>query len=279
MPGDGGAAGRNFPVRGAETRGRICVSVDPALAWRLLLPRRGRVSGRASRSFPMPLDTHSPASAASGRTLPFAMLSLLAEVSRSIPDPAQRQAVLSRAEEIAREAGRVLRGQAARIRMLEHLAETDALTGVLNRRGLIARLAERLSEARRHGEPGVVLFVDIDGLKPINDRLGHAAGDAAIRMVAEGLRAQVREHDSVGRIGGDEFAVLMGRTGHDQGLAAAARLGRAIGRLTLVHEGDAVPLSVSIGLAPFDGGEDPAALLDRADLAMYREKRGLVAAG
>jgi diguanylate cyclase (GGDEF)-like protein len=211
-------------------------------------------------------------------SIPMELLSLLAEVSRSIPDAGQRRAVVARAEEIARAAGRVMRGQAARIRMLEHLADTDALTGLLNRRGLATRLSERLAEARRHNEQGVVLFVDMDGLKRINDRYGHAAGDAAIRMVGEGLRAHVRAHDSVGRIGGDEFAVLMSRIGHETGLASAARIGRAIGRLTLVHEGEAVPLSVSIGLAPFSGAEEPEELLSRADSAMYRKKRALAAA-
>jgi len=223
----------------------------------------------------MPFDaTATPSQRPARRPSPMQLAVLLAEMQRAIPEPAQRQAVLARAEAIAREAGRVIRSQAARIRMLEHLADTDPLTGLLNRRGLAARLSERLAEARRHNEEGAVLFVDMDGLKRINDRLGHAAGDAAIRMVAEGLRSAVRAHDAVGRVGGDEFAVLMSRMGHEKGLASAARIGRAIGRLTLVHEGEAVPLSVSIGLAPFTGGEVPEALLDRADDAMYRAKRG-----
>lgn len=210
--------------------------------------------------------------------LPAALHGLLAEVSRSIPDIVQRQAILARAEELTRAADRTIRAQAARIRALEHLAETDPLTGLLNRRGFTSRLAERLSEARRHNEPGVVLFVDMDGLKKINDRLGHAAGDAAIRMVAEGLRAAVRAHDAVGRIGGDEFAVVMSRVGHERGLALAARIGSSIGRLTLVHDGEAVPLSVSIGLAPFLGAETPEELLDRADGAMYHNKRAAAVA-
>jgi diguanylate cyclase (GGDEF)-like protein len=227
----------------------------------------------------MPLDTSLKGPLAMGREpSTLSMLSLLAEVSRSIPDEAQRKAVLARAEEIARAAGRVIRAQSARIRMLEHLAVTDPLTGLINRRGLGQRLAERLSEARRHNEPGVVLFVDMDGLKRINDRLGHAAGDAAIRMVAEGLRNAVRPHDTVGRIGGDEFVVLMSRMGHDKGLAAAARIGRAIGRLTLVHDGHPVPLSVSVGLAPFTGAETEDELLDRADGTMYRDKRAALPA-
>jgi len=219
----------------------------------------------------MPLNASAPARLR--EPVPADLLGLLAEVSQSIPDAARRQAVVARAEEIARAARRVIRAQAARIRMLEHLAETDPLTGLLNRRGLAGRLADRLSEARRHNEHGVVLFVDMDGLKRINDRLGHAAGDAAIRMVAEGLAASVRAHDAIGRIGGDEFAVVMSRIGHERGLASASRIGRAIGRLTLVHDGEAVPLSVSIGLAPFTGVETPEDLLDRADDAMYRQKR------
>jgi len=222
----------------------------------------------------MPLDTSAPGLRRDGRApSPLHVVRLLADVSRSIPDEAQRQAVVARAEEFARAAGRVIRSQSARIRMLEHLAVTDPLTGLTNRRGLGQRLSERLSEARRHYEPGVVLFVDMDGLKRINDRFGHAVGDAAIRMVAEGLRNAVRAHDTVGRIGGDEFVVLMSRIGHEKGLAVAARVARSIGRLTLVQEGRAVPLSVSVGLAPFTGAETEDELLDRADGAMYREKR------
>ena len=223
----------------------------------------------------MPLDAS--AAASPPEPVPAAVLGLLTEVSRAIPDESQRAALIARAEEIARAAGRFIRAQAARIQMLEHLAETDPLTGLFNRRGLAARLAERLSEARRHNEHGAVLFVDMDGLKRINDRLGHAAGDEAIRMVAEGLRSAVRAHDAIGRIGGDEFAVVMSRIGHEAGLASAARIGRTIGRLALVHKGEAVPLSVSVGLAPFTGSETPEALLERADAAMYRQKRAAAA--
>lgn len=226
----------------------------------------------------MPFETSAPGLRRErGEPTPLHVLSLLAQVSRAIPDVARRKAVVARAEEIARAAGRVIRTQSARIRMLEHLAVTDPLTGLTNRRGLGQRLSERLSEARRHNEPGVVLFVDMDGLGRINDRFGHAAGDAAIRMVAEGLRNAVRAHDTVGRIGGDAFAVLMSRIGHEKGLAAAARLGRAIGRLTLVQEGRAVPLSVSVGLAPFAGAETEDELLDRAVGEMDRGTRAALA--
>lgn len=191
-------------------------------------------------------------------------LSLFAEASRRVPDRAQRGAVLARAEEIARATGRLIRSQSASIRMLEHAAVTDPLTGLANRRGLGQRLAERLSEARRHNEPGVVFFANLDGLERINDQFGRAAGEAAIRMVAAGLRSAVRAHDTVGRVGGDEFAVLMSRIGHDQGLAAAARSSRAMARLTLSQDGRAVPLPISVGLAPFTGIESEDELLDRA---------------
>jgi diguanylate cyclase (GGDEF)-like protein len=226
----------------------------------------------------MPFETSAPGLRRErGEPTPLHVLSLLAQVSRAIPDVARRKAVVARAEEIARAAGRVIRTQSARIRMLEHLAVTDPLTGLTNRRGLGQRLSERLSEARRHNEPGVVLFVDMDGLGRINHSLGHAAGDAAIRMVAEGLRNAVRGHDTVGRVGGDAFAVLMSRIGHDKGLAAAARIGRSIGRLTLVQDGRAVPLSVSVGLAPFTGSETEDELLDRADGATDRGTRAALA--
>lgn len=215
----------------------------------------------------MPFDTPAPARPRAHPATTHALPALLAELHRHLPDAASRRAVLARAEEIARGAGRALRGRAARRRMLEHLAGTDASTGLLNRRGLTARLAERLAEARRHNEPGAVIFVDLDSAAAIASRFGAAGLDAALLMVAEALRHAVRADDSLGHLGEGSFAVLMSRIGHEAALGSAARLAQAIGRLTLVHAGVAVPLSVSVGLAPFAGNEPAAALIDREVVA------------
>lgn len=184
-----------------------------------------------------------------------------------------RRDALARAEAMARAAAATIVAQAERIARLERLALTDELTGALNRRGLQARLAERLAEAARHGEGGVLIYLDLNGLKRINDTHGHAAGDEAIRLVAEGLRLCLRASDCVGRLGGDEFAVLLPRCTAEAGLSKAARMAQAIARLVLDWHGTRIPLSASIGVAAFAGGEDAEALLAEADTAMYLEKK------
>jgi diguanylate cyclase (GGDEF)-like protein len=208
-----------------------------------------------------------------GGFVPESLSGLLADLGAHEDGPGWRRDALVRAEALARAAAATIVAQAERIGRLEQLALTDELTGLVNRRGLALRLAERLAEARRHGEPGVLVYLDLNGLKRINDQHGHAAGDAAIRLVAEGLRKCVRTSDTAGRLGGDEFAVLMPRCSAEAGLTKAARIAQAIGRLTLVWEEARIGLSASIGLAAFSGEETSDALMAEADAAMYREKK------
>ncbi|MCS6921447.1 MAG: GGDEF domain-containing protein [Elioraea sp.] len=219
----------------------------------------------------MPLD--GATTAAFAKDLPAPLAALFADTAATLPDGDPRRLLLARAERIAQRASAVIRAQAARIRELERLAEADPLTGLLNRRGLARRLTERLAEAARHREPGVLMFCDMDGLKAINDRLGHAAGDAAILATARAIRDAVRATDTVARIGGDEFAVVMARLDAERGLALAARLAAAVRRTPFEWQGERVSLGLSVGIAPFTGEEEAEALLALADRAMYAEKR------
>lgn len=174
------------------------------------------------------------------------------------------------AEEIAAR----LAAQAERIAELERLTETDELTRVLNRRGFVRRLRETLAEARRHDEPGVLIFIDLDGFKAVNDGHGHAAGDALLVHVAGWLRAEVRESDTVGRLGGDEFAVLMPRTPWEVGLARGEVLSADLNRADLDLAGTRIGLAASFGVHGFKGREGGAEeVLRQADLAMYQVKR------
>lgn len=204
---------------------------------------------------------------------PDALAGLLSDIGAGESSAGWRRDALARAEAMARAAASTIRAQSERIARLERLALTDEMTGVLNRRGIEGRLSERLAEARRHGEPGVVLFFDLNGLKTLNDTHGHAAGDEAIRLIAHCLRRAMRTSDSVGRLGGDEFAVVMPRCAAGAGLSKAAKVGQAVARLVLDWEGGRIPLSASVGLAEFTGHEDAATLLAEADAAMYRDKR------
>jgi diguanylate cyclase (GGDEF)-like protein len=157
---------------------------------------------------------------------------------------------------------------------LAELAETDALTGLPNRRALRRRLADEIRRAGRYGTPVSLLFLDLDGLKQINDRHGHAAGDRAIRRVAESVRATLRASDLGARWGGDEFAVVMPNATS----AAAHHLGERLMVHLDEHKGDQPDgvVTVSIGIAVFDPAVTPrrtlAELTRAADEALYAAK-------
>lgn len=157
------------------------------------------------------------------------------------------------------------------------LAFHDQLTGLPNRSLLDRDLDVAIDRAARSGTAVAVLYLDLDGFKPVNDALGHEAGDAVLRAVADRLRACTRAHDLAVRIGGDEFVVVLtdlARPGIVQAEAVAANLERAIAAPVRIGEAEtAVTVSVGIGVYP-DDGEDGARLVARADAAMYRDKGG-----
>jgi diguanylate cyclase (GGDEF)-like protein len=153
---------------------------------------------------------------------------------------------------------------------LTRLALTDPLTGLANRRHFDEVLSSELSRANRHQGVLSLAIIDLDDFKAFNDRHGHPAGDAALKAVALLLRARVRGHDTVARLGGEEFAVLMvGACGE-----AACRTAERIRASVSEHPfGAGVRITVSIGLATAPGdGSTPAELVREADRALYRAK-------
>lgn len=163
--------------------------------------------------------------------------------------------------------------QESRIAELKSISMSDELTGLLNRRGLMDNLNRTIAAARRHGEGGVVVFLDVDNLKTINDECGHDIGDAAIRHVARVLAENVRASDFVARVGGDEFVVVLVRADRKQGLVKAARLQEALASSPLHIGKKELPLGASVGASAFDGSAEAEEVLRSADLAMYRDKR------
>jgi diguanylate cyclase (GGDEF)-like protein len=149
---------------------------------------------------------------------------------------------------------------------LATLADTDELTATLNRRALAARLDGALADAS-FATPVAVCIIDLDGFKEVNDSRGHDAGDAVLRAVAEALLTTARETDSVGRIGGDEFAVLLPGSAGDDAVRAAQRLCDAVG-----VAGRLDGVTASVGLAVADLPIPAAALLANADRTMYQAK-------
>ncbi len=155
------------------------------------------------------------------------------------------------------------------------LAQTDGLTGLPNFRSFHARLEEEVARAHRYGHPLACAMVDLDGLKEINDKLGHAAGNRAIMALADAVREELRDTDFAARYGGDEFVVLLPQTSEPQGAQFAERLRR---RLIEVSQDAGLPVRGSIGVAAVESDEldSPEAaedLLRRADEALYRAKR------
>ncbi|TCS60363.1 GGDEF domain-containing protein [Varunaivibrio sulfuroxidans] len=168
---------------------------------------------------------------------------------------------------------RILAQQTARIGELEKAVDTDILTGLLNRRGFEAELSRILSSARRFDEEGVLVYIDLDAFKPVNDTYGHAAGDEVLRRVGAILRKNVRETDSIGRVGGDEFAVVLTRTDHQNGIRCAKGLDTLLNTAHITWQGQEIPLRASLGYQVYGPHDDGAELLHRADTEMYRCKR------
>ena len=158
-------------------------------------------------------------------------------------------------------------------RRAEHLAYHDALTGLPNRRLLRDHLSLALAQARRAGERVAVVFLDLDRFKVINDSLGHGAGDRLLEAVGDRIRQAVRAGDTLARIGGDEFTLLLPAVGHPDDAAAVARKVVESIRAPFVVDGHElfVTASAGVSVAPDDGG-DADTLLKHADVAMYRAK-------
>jgi diguanylate cyclase (GGDEF)-like protein len=179
--------------------------------------------------------------------------------------------ILSRFQRFTRAIGEELE-QANR--ELQMLAEHDSLTGLVNRRKLLAVLAAESARARRYGDSFCVLLCDIDHFKRINDTQGHEAGDEVLRQVAQVLQARVRGEDTVCRWGGEEFVVLLPRTGLAEAMGCAERLRRAVAALR--EDNDCVlpcPVTLSCGVSEFPRhGRDETTLLAAADEALYRAK-------
>ena len=157
---------------------------------------------------------------------------------------------------------------------LFYRATHDVLTGLPNRALFFERLRAVLALAARETRRFGVMNLDMDGLKPINDSLGHRAGDAAICEVASRIRTSTRSGDTVARLGGDEFGVILAQVENREGAMAHARRMAARVGAAFVFEKNPVQLGTSIGVAIFpDDGESLETLLDTADQAMYAQKR------
>ena len=160
-----------------------------------------------------------------------------------------------------------------RVAQLEELADQDTLLPVVNRRAFVRELSRVMSQVERYNAPHCVLFFDLNGLKRINDTMGHAAGDIALMAVARTLIDNTRESDMVGRLGGDEFGVILAQADQQQANLKAARLAQLIEAQKVEWRGHKIALSVAHGTYALKGKEDANDALHAADRAMYAKKR------
>lgn len=160
----------------------------------------------------------------------------------------------------------------AQIDELRASADTDFLLGIANRRGFERELNRALAYIKRYAASGALVMLDVDGLKPVNDTLGHAAGDAVLKAVTEALLRHVRASDLIGRLGGDEFALLLWNLDEAAARTKADGLEATIDRLTIQFGQETIRVGISAGVAMLAGDMDAAAAMEAADRAMYARK-------
>jgi diguanylate cyclase (GGDEF)-like protein len=160
----------------------------------------------------------------------------------------------------------------AKLAELEATANIDPLLDIFNRRGFERELKRALSFVARYGTQAALVYLDLDGFKPVNDTHGHAAGDAVLKAVAAMLTRHVRASDTVARLGGDEFAVLLWNLGAPQAEAKAASLEEVIAGAQVGWNGTMLSVGASAGFTLVSPGDGAAAVLARADQAMYARK-------
>ncbi|APE30338.1 hypothetical protein BOX17_04835 [Halomonas aestuarii] len=159
---------------------------------------------------------------------------------------------------------------------LRQTASSDVLTGAMNRRAWMIQAKSELRRAARYKHPISLAIMDIDKFKSVNDTWGHPAGDIVIAGLANLTMDMVRESDLFGRLGGEEFALLMPETSPDQAEALAERIRSSFEALTIdINKGTSISCTVSIGVTPVGGEDDTLEqMLERADQALYRAKKG-----
>lgn len=160
-----------------------------------------------------------------------------------------------------------------RLESAETIADQDGLLPILNRRAFVREMSRIMSFGERYGVTASLLYFDLDGFKTVNDAHGHAAGDAALRHVATMLMENVRESDIIGRLGGDEFGVILAKADQTQAEKKARSLADIFAARPFEWQDKPLPLSFAFGVHAFQKGENADAAMANADKAMYAAKR------
>jgi diguanylate cyclase (GGDEF)-like protein len=160
-----------------------------------------------------------------------------------------------------------------RLEDMEKAADQDGMLPLLNRRAFVRELTRYIAVTDRYNTPASLIYFDLNHLKKTNDTHGHAAGDAVLAHFSQVLVAHVRDSDCVGRLGGDEFGVLLSHANQDQALKKADSLAKALKDSPTQWNGHAIPVSFAYGAFELKSGDNPDIAIARADQAMYEHKR------
>lgn len=184
-------------------------------------------------------------------------------------------ALLKYAHKMIERAERIIEMQESRIAQLEEMATTDELSGLKNRRGFYEAFISDLDRCGRGlSQGGLLILIDLDNFKTVNDKYGHMAGDACLRLVARTLAHEIRAMDVAARLGGDEFVLLLSNTSKEQAAGRAQSLAWQLNHLSLAWYGEEIPVRASLGLRSFGPGDKAESIFNAADLALYDSKRG-----
>ncbi len=186
--------------------------------------------------------------------------------------PKVRDAIMGLMQEVD-DLRRELAHTHARLDEAEKAADQDHMLPLLNRRAFVRELTRYIAFTGRYNTPSSLIYFDLNKLKATNDRLGHAAGDAVLTQFSSVLLAHVRESDCVGRLGGDEFGILLSHATQDQAMKKADALADAVKSSPAQWNGHTIPVSFAYGAFELNPGDNADTALARADEAMYAQKR------
>ena len=185
--------------------------------------------------------------------------------------PPTASSVMRLVADVARLEGELAAAR-AQVAALEATADVDPLTEIFNRRGFERELARAVAYVKRYETPAALVYVDLDDFKPVNDAHGHAAGDAMLKAVAATLRRHVRASDTVARVGGDEFVLLLWHLGAPDAARKAAATEDLIAATEVAWNGARLSVGASAGFTELTPRDDAGDVLARADQAMYARK-------
>ena len=186
--------------------------------------------------------------------------------------PKVREAIMALMAEVAA-MRRELDTNKKELANLAKLADRDSLLPVQNRRAFVRELTRSMARVERYGKPSSIVYIDVNDLKEINDNFGHVAGDEALKHVAQVLINNVREVDRIGRLGGDEFCVILDEADTSSAKEKADELAKAITDSQFIFNEKTLTIQVAVGVYTFNGTEDVSQALAEADKDMYANKR------